>query len=148
MFYISVYAWMVFDRSESAFAMKIKNHRALKREQEHGLVPANATDIYIQDNHGGFHGDGLTFLTFTCVSQEPNIPIKPNWEKPPLFEKAQSTFDFVINCFSVPAHYLPDMSSPSVYYMINDRGGGEFHVGHLYIHDKEKDQYWYFNVSM
>ncbi len=126
-----------------------KDRATLKRLQENGFIPQTVTQTIVRDSHGGFHGDGCMFVTF--ISSDTNQSWKwpsEKWIILPLDSRAKETLNIVVKDLSIPADQLPDMSSSSVYYLIDDSSDRrDAFTGHLYIQDKEKNQYWYFNVT-
>jgi len=124
-------------------------HSTMTRLKERGFIPNNATQIVVRDSHYGFHGDGCMFVTFRCPeSEQPWKRTSGKWIKLPLDSRAKATLDVVERDFSIPPDQLPDLRSPSVYYWIDDSSDRRDEcTGHLYMQDKDKNQYWYFNLT-
>lgn len=126
----------------------LRDRSTMKRLTETGFIPQNAANIILQDSHGGLHGDGCMFVTFRLSKTDHSWPwLLSEWSKLPLGSHHETTFDRVIKEFSIPAEQLPDLSSASVYYLNDDSSGRRAPPGHLYIQDRDKNQYWYFNVT-
>ena len=124
-----------------------RERSTIQRFRDNGFIPSGATNVYVKDNHGGFHGDGLTFLTFRSEEVPTSYWIQQAaWKPMPMEKRAQTTFDVVSEQLNVPDAYIPQMSSPSLSYFMNDRSDyREIHTGHLYLRDEQSRQYWYFN---
>lgn len=125
-----------------------------KREQnvrqrflDNGFIPPNAADVLVKDNHGGFHGDGLTFVAFSCVEVPPSFWTKhAEWKPMPLEKRAQTTFDVVCGQLNVPEPQKPNLKSSTLAYFIDDKSDyREIHTGHLFLKDDNTHQYWYLN---
>ena len=130
----------------------INKKRVVQHFREIGLIPKSAKNIFVRDNHGGFHGDGLTFLTFKVSDNKPNFWMKnphpfwlkdASWKSLPFQENGvQSLYDSVIRELIIPKEIRPDLQSKSLLYFIYERNTQD-----IYIVDEQKKRYWYLNVT-
>ncbi len=154
----------------SSWPMSSYQHYAVKKDLlKRGFIPANAKNIFVKDNHGGFHGDGNQFVTFVYEGDAKDIPgVKSinssirlyrkdpvahwtpqmNWEKPALNESCELTIKYVTNDLGVPEKYIPNSESNTLHYYCTDdlkhRGS---YCKNLHIYDTTVSRYWYFNIT-
>lgn len=145
-FYLMIHTLMILILA----ACDISNEQAtLEYLQKIKYIPATAEQIYLRDNHGGLHGDGMTFVTFISGEEQPSFISENTQLKPlPLDVRAQKTFDVVCESLKIEPKVKPNLNSSTLRYFVDDsRDYRAYMTGHLYIIDSEARRFWYFNYT-
>lgn len=142
-----------------------RNAAALTRLREAGYVPAEATDVFISDTHGGFHGDGDTLLVFACgracldqlkerVSRDYASQIARgltrDWSTPstPGLPQIQRTLESIASTDRGRRPRMPDLSPGSVLVLCGEQGSGPTsYCGNLFVLDYGRQRFWYMNIQ-
>lgn len=98
--------------------------------KELGIDVSKGTEVSNFDNHGGFHGDGMTYITLSFSDEKvlKTIEDKPEWKQFPLDETVKALVYGVSNGGSRVGPFLSDENGNGVvpeiengYYLLIDR---------------------------
>jgi len=142
----------------------LQNKMSLEHLREIGYIPQEAHDIYISDAHGGFHGDGDTFLVFSCP-RECLISLKDRIERGYSFQIARGftsgwsgysdaniseinrTIELITSQNQKSAKHKPDIRSPDVIFLCGDKNPRDGYCGSLFAIDFSSQRFWYLNIT-
>jgi hypothetical protein len=114
-------------------------------------LPTHAQVLFFGDSHGGFHGDGETYLAFTASPVEIN-PLLDDlsnthgvlWATNTLDEAARRTIDGVCRNLKVPAQVRPETTNT---YLVAHSPVFDGIYYTLIIIDRDKTRCWYLRVT-
>ena len=99
----------------------IRQNEASRRNHLRWILPKGSESVYLRDDHGGFHGDGCTFLTYTCSENElTDLEARIQqafgrvWERAPLGWPELNTIRIASEVLQIPKELGPDGISPSL----------------------------------
>ena len=127
------------------------NITPIHRISEVQWLPEQANVLFFKDNHGGFHGDGTTYLSFT--TETANIPLLIeyfsrshglNWETNALDQSAIQTINGAAGNLKVPPEMKPD---PGKHYIIGHKQPFQMLYYTLVIIDADTKQVWYIRIT-
>jgi hypothetical protein len=128
---------------------------ALLNQESHlkeiGFIPGSAKNVVYKSNgHWDFHGDGSTFLTFTCSPSDlkrlqawvfvPDIV----WRESPLDEPSIETMQLTAEQLDIESEQLPDLKSASLLFWSAGLLGSRIYVT-MYMIDTSTNRFWYFH---
>lgn len=95
-------------------------------------LPSSAQVLLFQDDHGGFHGDGTTFLVYRCRRAELPDDLQPL----PVDQETTGRLLSLARRWEVPPNLMPDLTKASIRW-----------VPLRFIVDLDANQVWYLNVT-
>ncbi|MEN8131601.1 MAG: hypothetical protein ABFS45_15695 [Pseudomonadota bacterium] len=150
--------WSGFIGSESG-----RNEAALKRLRDRGYLPSAAQNVFVNDSHGGFHGDGTTFIVFDCtdsclndlrakISQDHDYRLSRNpdevWKRTLKDGAAKRTLEITTQDVKQIESLVPDLNSENVEFRCIGRVTTPFSFcTSLYLVDIKAGRFWYMNIT-
>ena len=106
--------------------------RPTRTAEDIGWLPPSAQVLLFHDDHGGFHGDGTTFLIYRCRQDELPHDLRP----PPVDQETIDRLHLLAQHWEVPSNLMPDLTKASIRW-----------VPSRFIVDLETNQVWYLTVT-
>lgn len=129
------------------WAMRIPQHTV----EEVKWLPHDATVLFFSDSHGGFHGDGETYLAFTASPVEIAKLLGDladshgvSWMTTRLDKAACRTIDCVSRNLRVPTQFRPDTTNT---YLVAHSPVYEGIYYTLIVVNQDKTHCWYIRVT-
>ncbi|MFQ5684848.1 MAG: hypothetical protein ACE5HC_16465 [Candidatus Binatia bacterium] len=140
-----------------------RNETALKRLRDRGYLPADAREILVKDSHGGFHGDGTTFIVVECSPEclrelrakinkdyDYRLSVSPHesWRRSLHDDAAKRTLEITADKENDDSSLLPDIGSKGLEFRCIGRIKEPFsYCTTLYIIDHAVGRFWYMNIT-
>src|SRR5262245_54659693 len=129
--------------------------KKLKQFRDARLIPADAQEVFLEDDRGGFHGDGLTFLSYRCTEAEfnkfakgPDKFLQGEWLSVALPSQATKTVNYVNEHFKIPESKVPQFGQAKVKWCCSEfQSKGMNHFGEIYFIDDQEYRVWYYAIA-
>lgn len=104
-------------------------------------IPSSSNIIFIEDSHGGMHGEGRTFISFHC-NNNAYIKFKKRliWSSEPIPENVISLFRSSILLFNIPQYQSPLFHTSSLQFSQQNNQT-------VYLCDEDRHIIWYVSVT-
>lgn len=119
--------------------------------QEVNWLPPHAQVLFFSDSHGGFHGDGETYLAFTALPVDIDRLLGDlsdshgvSWTTNTLDEAALRTIDCVCRNLKVPGQVRPEIRDT---YLVAHSPVFDGIYYTLIVVNREKTRCWYIRVT-